>query len=60
VHEDATKQLRLDRRLAGRRGWIAQNELAGELDRLPDVGDKAELIEAPASRSPDEPSPQGS
>jgi hypothetical protein len=59
VHDDATKQLRLDRRLAGRRGWIGPDDLTRELERLPDVGDKAELIEAPASRRRDEPSPQG-
>jgi hypothetical protein len=60
VHDDATKQLRLDRRLTGRRGWISQQELARELQQLPDVADRAELIDAPASRRREESSPQGS
>jgi hypothetical protein len=60
VHDDATKQLRLDRRLSGRRGWIGQDELTREIERLPDVGTKGELIEAPAPRRRDESSPQGS
>jgi hypothetical protein len=59
VHDDATKQLRLDRRLAGRRGWIGEDELVGELERLPDVGAKADLIDAPAPRRRDENPPQG-
>jgi hypothetical protein len=59
VHDDATKQLRLDRRLSGRRGWIGQEELTREIQRLPDVADKAELIEAPAPRRREESSPQG-
>jgi hypothetical protein len=58
VHDDATKQLRLDRRLLGRRGWITGEELDRELGRLPDVGEKGELVEAPARRR-EESSPQG-
>ena len=58
LHDDATSQLRLDRRLSGRRGWIGEEDLARELERLPDVADKAEWVEAPARRR-DEPSPQG-
>jgi hypothetical protein len=60
VHDDATNQLRLDRRLSGRRGWIGQDELTREMERLPDVAAKAELIEAPAPRRREESSPQGS
>lgn len=60
MYNDATKQiLRLDRRMAGRRGWIGEDELARELERLPDVAAKGDLIEAPARRR-DESSPQGS
>jgi hypothetical protein len=59
VHDDATKQLRLDRRMAGRRGWIGEEELARELERLPDVAAKGDVIEAPARRGRDESSPQG-
>jgi hypothetical protein len=58
VHDDATQQLRLDRRLAGRRGWIGGDELTRELQRLPDVAEKAELVDAPARRR-EESSPQG-
>ena len=59
MHEDAMKKLRPDRRLAGRRGWMVPEELARELERLPDVAAKGDLIEAPTSRRRDESSPQG-
>ena len=59
MHDDATKQLRLDRRLAGRRGWIGEAELARALDALPDVSAKGDVIEAPAPRRRDESAPQG-
>ena len=58
MRDDATSQLRLDRRLSGRRGWIHTDELQRELERLPDVAEKAEWVEAPARRR-DESSPQG-
>lgn len=35
------QKLRLDRRLANRRGWIQSSQLQSELDALPDVADKA-------------------
>ena len=60
MHEDAIKQLRSDRRLAGRRGFIEPKELARELERLPDVAAKGDLIEAPTSGRRGEFSPQGS
>jgi hypothetical protein len=61
VHDDASKQLlRLDRRLSGRRGWIGEEELSRELERLPDVAAKGDLIDAPAPRGRGESSPQGS
>jgi len=53
------KKLRPDRRLAGRRGWMVPEELARQLEHLPDVAAKGELIEAPAPRRRDESSPQG-
>jgi hypothetical protein len=59
VHDDATRQLRLDRRLAGRRGWINSEDLTRELERLPDVADKGEVVEVPTARQRDESSPQG-
>ncbi|MBM4381883.1 MAG: hypothetical protein FJ091_00810 [Deltaproteobacteria bacterium] len=46
MQEHATK-FRLDRRLAARRGWIAQDQLDKELNTLPDVGDKGEIVESP-------------
>ena len=60
MHEDAIKLLRPDRRLAGRRGWISPEELARELERLPDVAGKADVIDAPTSGRRGEHSPQGS
>ena len=60
MHHDAIKQLHSDRRMAGRRGWIEPKELARELERLPDVAAKGDLIEAPTSGRRGEPSPQGS
>jgi hypothetical protein len=60
MHEDATKQLRTDRRLAGRRGWIAHEELERELKALPDVAEKADVIDAPNAGRAAEPPPQGS
>ena len=59
MHEDAMKQLRPDRRLAGRRGGISTEELARELERLPDVSAKADVIDAPTSGRRGEHSPQG-
>lgn len=44
MHSDATSKLRLDVRLAGRRGWISPEDLASELAKLPDVTDKAQPI----------------
>jgi hypothetical protein len=60
VHDDAMKQLRPDRRLTGRRGWIEPKELALELERLPDVAAKGDVIDSPTSSRRREPSPQGS
>ena len=36
----STQQLKLDRRLIRRRGWISKEELERELTALPDVSDK--------------------
>lgn len=59
MHDDSVQKLRLDRRLSGRRGWIADEELSRELERLPDVAAKGDLVDAPARRR-EESSPQGS
>ena len=37
---DYTKNLRLDRRLALRRGWITPEQLESTLQELPDLSDK--------------------
>jgi hypothetical protein len=59
VQDDAPPQLRLDRRLIGRRGWIGEKELMRSIENLPDVSSKADVIDAPSTKRR-EPSPQGS
>ncbi len=46
MNRKSTENLRLDRRLIGRRGGPSRDELARELDSLPDVSDKAVPIES--------------
>lgn len=48
--KDAIQKLKLDRRLATRRGWLQPNELTLALADLPDVKDKA--AEPPPAQSP--------
>jgi len=60
VHDSAMKQLRLDRRLVGRRGWPALEEIQDEITALPDVSAKADLIDMPDAKRREEASPQGS
>jgi hypothetical protein len=43
VH-DSMKNLRLDKRLLRRRGWIAPEELEKEIGALPDAEAKAEQV----------------
>jgi hypothetical protein len=59
VPQDAHDLLRFDRRLVGRRGRVRPEELEREIERLPDVSDKADLVEAPAPPPRREPTPQG-
>ncbi len=40
MDRESQRKLRLDRRLIGRRGWIAEKELSKELEALPDAADK--------------------
>ncbi len=40
MDRDHIAKLRLDRRLASRRGWTAPNEIEEELAKLPDVSHK--------------------
>ncbi len=54
---DGKAHLRLDRRLALRRDWITEKELEKELAALPDVAEKAELVDLPGgpAQADDEP-----
>lgn len=40
MDRETLRDLRLDRRLIRRRGWIASDELTQELEALPDASDK--------------------
>ncbi len=53
--DEALRDLRTDRRMLDRRGWITRQELATTLAELPDVADKV----APQEESPAAP-PQAS
>lgn len=52
---DAIQGLKLDRRLASRRGWIEEDELARALAELPDVAAKAAEVAPPESASEESP-----
>lgn len=52
--KDAIRSLKLDRRLATRRGWIQEQELTHALGQLPDVKDKA-AEPAPAQAPAEDP-----
>jgi hypothetical protein len=52
-------KFRFDRRLQQRRGWIAPEQLDTELDSLPDVGGKGELVESPQQNASEAPPAQG-
>ena len=54
MDRDSINNLRLDRRLIRRRGWLTKGELAVELEKLPDashkvitLGDAADRVEVP-------------
>ena len=58
MDRESLRELRLDRRLIGRRGWISDEEIARELAALPDVSHKIAPIEAgPSKDGAEEPSP---
>ncbi len=40
MNKQSLKKMRLDRRLAGRRGWISKADLAGEAEAFPDASEK--------------------
>jgi hypothetical protein len=50
MDDESLKKLRLDKRLVGRRGWIAAGDLQSALEALPDASDKI----APPSAEPGE------
>ena len=58
VH-DSMRNLKLDKRLARRRGWVEENELETALEGLPDVSEKVELVrvDEPAEASAEAPPP---
>ncbi len=52
VHR-SMENLKLDKRLAGRRGWIEPDEQATMRDSLPDVAEKAERVQVvPDAQAP--------
>lgn len=57
MDRQSMQKLHLDRRLIGRKGWIATAELAREIEALPDVSHKAKTIgeaeDEAAGESPD-------
>jgi hypothetical protein len=46
MNRQSLKDLRMDRRLAGRKGWISKEGLAGEAEGLPDASEKIAAKEA--------------
>jgi hypothetical protein len=52
---DLASKLRLDRRLARRRGWISADQLAKDLKALPDVAEKAEQVDSPQFKKQEAP-----
>jgi hypothetical protein len=50
---DHASKFRFDRRLQQRRGWIGSELFDKELSGLPDVSEKAEVIESPQQKGAD-------
>jgi hypothetical protein len=50
MNRQSLEKMKLDKRLAGRRGWVSNNDLALEAEKLPDasakVAEKTEAAEA--------------
>lgn len=55
MDNESTSKLRLDRRMARRRGWIDKTELARELDSLPDISSKVAGGDDPETPAAPEP-----
>ena len=52
MDRDTLNKLRLDKRLALRRGWIAPDDLDRELEALPDVSNKIAPADSSAAAEP--------
>lgn len=50
--DESLRDLRTDRRMLERRGWITRQELAATLAELPDVADKVAPQEEPPAPVP--------
>ena len=50
--DEALRDLRTDRRMLERRGWITRKELAATLAELPDAADKVAPQEEPSVPAP--------
>ena len=46
MNRRSLEMLRMDRRLAGRSGWMSKEGLAGEAEALPDASEKIAVKEA--------------
>ena len=46
MNRRSLEKLRMDRRLAGRKGWVSKADLAGEAEGLPDASEKIAAKEA--------------
>ena len=46
MNKRSLDNLRMDRRLAGRSGWMSKEGLAGEAEALPDASEKIAVREA--------------
>ena len=57
--DEALRDLRTDRRMLDRRGWITRQELATTLAELPDSADKLAPQEEPLAATPQTPRPEG-
>ena len=57
MENESLEKLRLDKRLIGRRGWVAEDELKRALEALPDTSDKIAPLpvdDSDESSAPDE------
>jgi hypothetical protein len=59
MDQKSLQQLRLDRRLLRRPGWIGREELARSLEALPDVSDKIAPREEEAAEGEAKEQPEG-